>query len=308
MFEARFTPQDGSPAKTIRIEDYSEMRHKGALSCADEGCGASVHYRRGGLTRGASTPRAAHFCTDAHQQHHPACNHNNPDMEQRSLENLEDAVRAGKKILVNLNLKISEVFNRAVRPDSPYEKFCAQFAGEYHAVSAKSVNDVLRIRELLMECGGQGALARTYVGHCGQICPFGEFFIDTDGGKLKTLFNILRGTPDTPHTSWHYAPNFPRIFRFMPTKKTQEQGRQKSHLGWWYMNGTHCKMGQGSVFDPVLLQEVKSYNTAIRSDILRKSSAYVLAVPTVGSQPKDSTYRVMAWPMVDEDQYAAAPL
>ncbi|MCD8526174.1 MAG: hypothetical protein LRY62_03160 [Alphaproteobacteria bacterium] len=250
MFEARYvSPEDGS-AKTIRIEDYNEKRHEGHLLCADDCCNARVHFRNGGLTHGAAKPRSSHFCSYNNRDHREGCTHHNPDMEERNLQNLQEAVRAGKRILINLNLKVSEVFNRAVRPDSPYEKFCAQFSGNYHTISAKSVNDILRIREMLLDASdlevGQDILARTYVGHCGQVCPFKDFFIDADGSKLKTLFNVLRGAPDSAHTAWSYAPNFPRIFRFMPTKKTQEQGRQNGAQGWWYMNGTHCKMGQGT--------------------------------------------------------------
>lgn len=306
MFEARFITEEGAKSQKIRVEDYSEMLHKGRLLCADFNCAARVYYRSGGLTRGAAHPRAAHFCSHDSREHRPGCTHDNPDMEQRGLENLKEALQAGKKILINLNLKLSDIFARAINANSPYERFCLRHSGQYFAVSAKSVNDIMRIRDVLIESGHKDALARTYVGHCGQVCPFDDFFIDGDGRKLKALFNSLRGVFDGGYTSWEYAPAFPRVFRFRPTRKTQENGRQSDNTGW-FMNGTPYNIAEGAAQDTVLLQEIKSYNRDIRSDILRKASSFVLGIPAAKENLRNHKFRAIIWRITDEDQYAAAP-
>lgn len=306
MFEARYVPREGGTPQKIRVEDYDRAVHKDRLLCGDFNCVARLHYRKGSLTKGASVERSPHFVTFENTAHRPDCTHQSPDIEAQGLKNIEEALRSGHKILINLNMTLSHAFKSAARGNSPYERFRAEHAGRYLPVSVKSVSDILSIREVLTESGYDDALRRSYVGYRGQLCVLDDFFIGDNPGKLRTLFNALHGTPEPGELfSWRHAPNFPRIIEFKPTQKTREKGRQNDGVGW-LMNGTPCNIARPGEPDKILLQELKSGNPAIRSDILLHGSAYVLGVPFSGRQPKNPTYRTIGWQITGEEQYAGA--
>ncbi|MCD8562882.1 MAG: hypothetical protein LRY54_02250 [Alphaproteobacteria bacterium] len=306
MFEARYVPREGDSPQKIRVEDYDPTVHKDRLLCGDFNCVARLHYRKGSLTKGASVERSPHFVTFENTAHRPDCTHQSPDVEAAGLKNLEEALRAGHKVLINLNMKLSHAFKNAARGNTPYERFRAEHAGRYLPVSVKSVSDILSIREALKESGYDNAFSRTYIGYRGQICEFDDFFIGDNPQKLRTLFNALHGMPEPGDMfSWHHAANFPRVIEFRPTQKTREKGRQSDRSGW-FMNGTPCNIARLGEPDKILLQELKSENMAMRSDILLHGSTYVLGVPFSGRQPKDLTFRTIGWQITDENQYAGA--
>lgn len=310
MFEARYKAEGDSAAHTVRVEDYERATHRGHLLCGDFNCAARLYYRDESRAYGDLKIRVPHFATMPHDKHRDGCTHYNPDTDERVLRDLRGALLAGQRVLVNLNidvgLSLGDHFSRAAEPaqaHTPYGKFMR--AGNYFAVSARSVNDMLRIRRALMRSGVEGALARAYVGHRHDIRKFENVFIGAERAKLKMLFNSLsRGEGVMMRGPQQLVTGFPRVIHFTPTKKTQREGLRSGKI-----NGTrHCisRAGEDGV---ILLQNLDAGDRALRRDILENTASYILAAPTVerGAPLRHGKFVTMSWRVQGEGQFMADP-
>ncbi|MBU0799847.1 MAG: hypothetical protein KKA05_02480 [Alphaproteobacteria bacterium] len=310
MFDARTIPPATADyqepeAQPIRVEDYDAKAHRGRTLCGDFRCAARLYYRSEGRAFGDLTPRVPHFATMPGDVHREDCTHHNPDTEQRLASNVRQALLEGKNILLNLNLdtglSLGDDFSRAADPlqeNTIYGRFLRR--ANHFAVSVKSVNDVMRIRNALLRSGHEDALDRTYVGHRHEIRKFDNFFIGADKGKLKTLFNSLAaGTGVMLQGPQQLVTGFPRVVCFEPTAKTRSEGLRTGRI-----NGTSQYLADEG---KVLLQNLGLKDKTIRRDILENIAIYILAAPTIDRAAQDPKYKIINWQIAGESQYAADP-
>lgn len=310
MFEARFagTEEEKAEGAVIRVEDYRKETHRGHLLCGDFNCAARLYYRDEARAFGDVKLRVPHFATFPRDVHRDECTHHNPDTEERVLRNLRAALIAGQRILVNLNLdlglSLGDDFSRAAEPareDTPYGRFLRR--GNYFAVSAKSVGDMMRLRNALVRSGHEDALRRAYVGHRHEIRKFENVFIGMEKEKLRILFNGLSAGDGVmmagPHT---VVTGFPRVIHFTPTQKTRREGLRSGKI-----NGTSQWVGRAGAEGFVLLQNLGLKDGALRRDILENAASYVLAAPTVDRAAglRDGKFAMISWRVQSEAQYMA---
>jgi hypothetical protein len=307
MFDARYIPEDGGPAKSLRAEDYDAAVHRHNVLCGDFNCQARLFYRNQSMRFGNVLYRMPHFVTFADSKHIDDCTHFNPSTEEKALRRIPEALAAGKNILVNINVDLGLPSVAGADPrdtGTAYGRFLAK--SNHLAVSVKSASDLLRVRDTLVRAGGEAALARTYAGHQLELRRFENVFIGDEKEKLKTLFNALaQGEGAVMRGPQAQVTGFPRLFLFTPTKNTAEHGTRAK-----YINGTSQFLTRRGDKVVLLAQTLGMHDISVRQDILGGRPAYVLAVPVfnpAAAKPmRDGRIQErLSWRIVSESQYVA---
>jgi hypothetical protein len=205
--------------QVVLAHQFNKAVHDGQLLCADPNCTAHMVFRKESLTHGASSIRSASFVSKSVKDHFANCTaHEDFAIMARQKKSIEQGLKEGKTIVLNLNMALTEDAGNVAR-----DLVCVAATlekGNYVTASAKSVEDVLDYMKTIEEKGGQPGLDKTVINYKGKTMPVKEFVIDSKD-KYRELLNKLYTKVDkaTPETD---LADFPRLIEFRATQNTKK--------------------------------------------------------------------------------------
>jgi hypothetical protein len=289
--------------QVVLAHQYNKEAHAGELLCADPGCTAHMVFRKESLTHGASAIRSASFVSKAVSDHVANCTaHEDFAIMARQKKSIEQGLKEGKTIVLNLNMALTDTFNNVARDlvcvPATLEK------GNYFTASAKSVEDVLDYIKTIEEKGGKAGLDKTVVNYKGKTMPVGDFVIDSRE-KYRDLLNKLYAKVDRATPEMELA-DFPRLIDFKATLNTK-----KSETG--AIRGTPMTFVKDRGNRLVLLQKADVPQEFERT--LRGENVNIIAVPKLNygeakavlgklrSQEGQVVYLNLRWKVVGAHQF-----
>lgn len=305
--------QDG---QVILAHQYDRDVHGTDLLCADPDCGAHMGFRKEALTHGSLALKSAHFFSRSVKEHRHDCSaHEEFAIQARARKSIEQGLREGKTIVINLNVRLMESFNGVAgalvcQPSTMDVK-------DYVAVGAKSVEDVLSYMETIEAKAGKDGLAKTRVNYQGKTLPLDEFVVDSKDkyrNLLNNMYLTLQSTPrpqqpgpDQVH-SMQEITDFPRLIRFKATQNTKE-ARNK------VMRGTPINIMKKPGQRIVLLQRADTDDKFRQT--LRGEDVHLIARPSLHwfeanrarrelQEDKPVVFLDMHWQVVSAAQFTPA--
>jgi hypothetical protein len=259
--------QDG---QLILAHQYNKEAHGDGLLCADPGCDAHMVFRKESLTHGAAAVRSAAFVSKAVAEHAANCTaHEDFKIMARRKKSIEEGLKEGKTIVLNLNMNLTGKFNDVARDvmcqPSTFEK------GNYVTAPVKCVEDLLELKTAIEEKGGQAGLDKTVVNYKGKTMPISEFVIDSRDkyrDLLNKLYKSVEGKPGAP------AQDFPRLITFRATQNTKNSDKGA-------IRGTPMTFLRDKGNRLILLQ--KADVPPEFEQTLRGENVQVIAIPTLRS-------------------------
>lgn len=257
----------------VLAHQYNKEAHGGGLLCADPDCGARMTYRREALTHGSSALRSASFVSKAVSDHISACTaHEDFAVLARRKKSIEEGLREGKTIVLNLNMRLSEEFNSAALPQDVIGLASTHEKSNYVTAPVKSVEDLLALKAAIEEKGGAAGLVKTVVNYKGKTLPLEDFVIDSRK-KYGDLLDKMYAAVDKarPGTS---VEDFPRLIAFRATQNTQ-----RNETG--AIRGTPMTFARGPGNKLILLQLAsvpKEFEKTLRGE-----NVFIIAAPSLGA-------------------------
>lgn len=224
--------------QVVLAHQYKKDAHGDALLCADPDCTAHMGFRREALTHGSLALKSAHFFSKSVKDHIAGCTaHEELAIQAKHRKTLEQALREGKNIVINLNVRLMEDFNGIAGA-----LVCQSSTNEvrdYVTVGARNIEDMLGYIDTINEKGGDAARAKTRVNYQGKTLPLEDFVIDSKDkyrALLNNMYLTLQSTPrqvkngpDAIHSVQEIT-DFPRLIRFSATAGSRD-GRTKALRG-----------------------------------------------------------------------------
>lgn len=313
-------PQSGE-WQIIRADEYDRDRHGVDLLCGDPDCTAPVTFRRGGRTHGESFIRAAHFATMPKRDHREDCSLKTLlDEPEADKESFNDAIRAGKMVVINLNCDLGAGLNVQFRNaarfktmNTEYGRFARKNADQYVTRGVKSLPEMLEQIRHVETLGGKEAVAKIWISHYQAIRPLDEVLIGHDPKKLEKLYHNLFYEKDKLAVLPHSVVGFPRLFHFVPTKNTRENDQAKRLLG------NSQQVASNGISRMMLLQGISTRETSLHGRVQEECEIYLLACPVIRPYAarqavtdyktgvKDPVFLFMDWPLRGEGQFMTVP-
>jgi len=213
--------QDG---QVVLAHQYNKAAHGTQLCCADPNCNAPMIYRKEALTHGAAAVRSAAFVSKAVSDHIATCTaHEDFAIMAKQQKSIEAGLKEGKTIVLNLNMRLSEAFNSAALPSDLIGQASTAEKSNYVTAPVKSVEDLLHLKNVIEEKGGEAGLAKTVVNYKGKTMPIGEFIIDSRD-KFRNLLNKMYKSVDRSRPNAEIT-EFPRLIEFRATQNTKNSER-----------------------------------------------------------------------------------
>jgi hypothetical protein len=224
--------------------------------------------------------------------------------DNRKGQTLDRALKSGKSILLSLNLDLSyqqidyretnEVLQREPDAQGGYalEDWIQSHYGEYHSVSIKSVEDLIKVIRKIYEHPSKVSLNdRVRVLYRGGVLPYEMFYLGKRQEDLNILFDNLKSGKSGVAFGETRVIGFPRLFIFKPTLTTmKEEGSRGlkgafSHVanGYYFSKLIFSKPNTESINNP-------DYKKLFKTIKDNKKGVYVLAAPTVtinSNQPEE---------------------
>lgn len=252
----------------VLLAHQYKPEEKAHLLCADEECGAEMLFRKEGLTHGSLTMRAACFVSRDVRQHVANCTaHEDLAIRGKRKKSIEQGLKDGQAIVINLNIGLTEEFNSVaggVAMPSTRE------LGNYVAVPAKNVEDLLAFRQTVTEAKGDEGIARTFVNYRRKLMPLAEFVVDAPE-KFTALLTRLSAALEQNKTQT--AADFPRLLVFNATKPARG--------GQGPLRGTPVTLPLSHGRKLVLLQRAETAPGLRRT--LRGEKVHLVALPSLNA-------------------------
>lgn len=321
MYLAKFKSSANDHFQIIRADEYDRNIHGVDLICGDADCHAPMTFRNGGRTHGESFIRASHFATMPKREHRDGCTLKTLlDESEADGQGFIDAVRAGRMVVINLNLDLGAGLNvefknaaRFKSMNTEYGRFARDYADQYVTCSVKSLPEMLEQIRAIEELGGKAALNRIWVSHQQSLRKLDDILIRNDEQKLKTLYHNMFYEKDKLAVLPDRIVGFPRLLHFVPTKKTREDEKARRLLG----NPQTTNYSAQSRL--VLLQGISTRETSLKGRILEECEIYILACPVIHpyaarqasmdfkKAAKDVNFIFMDWNLRGEGQFMTVP-
>ncbi len=213
--------QDG---QLVLAHQYNKAAHGDKLCCADPNCPAQMTFRRETLTHGAAAVRSASFVSKAVADHITTCTaHEDFAIMAKQQKSIEQGLKEGKTIVLNLNMQLSDAFNAAALPSDLIGQASTAEKSNYVTAPVKSVEDLLHLKTVIEEKGGAAGLAKTVVNYKGKTMPINEFIIDSKD-KFRALLNKMYKSVDKAAPGAEIT-EFPRLIEFRATQNTKNSER-----------------------------------------------------------------------------------
>jgi|GEM_PF-6399772 hypothetical protein len=321
MYLAKFKNTQSGEFQIIRADEYDRKTHGVDLICGDADCHAPMTFRQGGRTHGESFIRAAHFSTMPKREHREGCTLKTLlDESEADGQSFIDAVRMGQLVVINLNLDLGAGLNvefknaaRFKSMNTEYGRFARDYADQYVTRSVKSLPEMLEQIRAVETLGGKAALNRIWISHQQSMRKLDDILIRNDEQKLKTLYHNMFFEKDKLAVLPDRVVGFPRLFHFVPTKKTREDEKAKRMLG------NSMTVAGSADSRLVLLQGISTRETSLKGRVLEECEIYILACPAIHpyaarqasmdfkKATKDINFIFMDWNLRGEGQFMSVP-
>ncbi len=252
--------QDG---QIVLAHQYKKAAHGEALLCADPSCTAEMNFRKEALTHGSQTLKSACFVSKHVRDHARDCNaHEALAIKAKQKKSIEQALKEGKAVVLNLNMSLSETFNAAtLKQDTIGQRSTYDVRGDYITVSCKSVEDILDYRDAIAEKGGQKGLGNTFVNYKGRARPIDNFIVDSKD-KYEALLKQMQKTLLSNETKPE-AEDFPRLIQFRATGNTRDKEAailRGTPVTFWKQGGKRLVLLQRADAAPAFQQTLRGEN------------------------------------------------
>lgn len=249
------------------------------LSCADDKCGAPMIFREGGLVGGSLTYRAACFASKDKKAHVATCTaYEDLAIKSGRRKSIEEGLaRENTVILLNLNIRLADAFNGAVRSGGITERSTRE-VGDYVAVPVKSIEDLLDYKAHIEKLAGSEGLARTRVNYRGKTTPIADFIVDSTEKYAALVQKMRDDLAKNPAAT--AATGFPRLITF---KSVPARGALK---------GSPVTLMQDNGKQLVLLQDAEAQKGLRR--VLRGSEVLMIAAPRLERGEADRAFGALA--------------
>jgi hypothetical protein len=299
--------------KKARLEDgqvvlahqYNKAAHGDRLRCADPDCNAPMVYRREALTHGAAALRSASFVSKSVSDHIANCTaHEDFAIMAKQKKSIEQALREGKTVVLNLNMRLMEDFNAAALPQDMIGVASTGEKYDYVTAAVKSVEDFLDLMTMIETKAGQKGLDKTVVNYKGKTLPIMEFVVDTRD-KYRDLLNKMYKSVDSAKDRRDVT-DFPRLINFRATQNTKQ--RETGAI-----RGTPMTFLKGKGNRLVLLQKAQVEKDFQQT--LRGENVFVIAQPTLNygeaqavlrklqTQSEQTVFLNLNWQVVGAHQF-----
>lgn len=234
----------------------------------------------------------------------------------RKTESLEDAVKAGKKILFSLNFDSTyQMMNfRKMRGTdaTKVEKWWGDNRGNYKTVSVKSTKVLIEsLEDIFNFCAKDKAdfKARVFALYQGAVMPYDKFYLGARLPEFKTLFNdihSLKQSVSMPEGTRYIG--FPRLIKFEPTKSFRDNSTILKPRGNLYFTNDEKDACQSFLTFPQKdIAETEDYKEAVEAMLNRQNNFYVLGAPRVqaphpGRSGNGMKWDILLWNVSDIEQ------
>ncbi len=258
---------DGS---IVLAHQYNKAVHAGNLKCADPNCSAHMTFRKASLTHGSAATRSAAFVSKAVAEHVAACTeYEDFKVIARRNKSIEEGLKEGKTIVLNLNMKLADDFNAAVLPQNLIGVASTVEKGNYVTAAVRSVDDLLDLKKVIGDKGGAAGLAKTVVNYKGKTLPIDEFIVDSRD-KFRALLNKMYKSADAK--AGGEVKEFPRLIEFRATVNTKNS--EKGAL-----RGTPVKIYKDGGNTLILLQRAQVEKEFQQT--LRGENVFIIGAPVL---------------------------
>ncbi len=222
-------------------------------------------------------------------------------------QNLEDAVKSGKSVLLSLNLDLSP---RPVSFEDMQENgaqkldnWIGENRGNFITVSIKSVEQAVKAIKKVHELGADPNKS-VFALHRGAVVPHRNFYLGDNRKKMENLHNNMQQGFSGVALGETRMIGFPRLICFVPTDKTVETAGAKG------MKGNHLKADSGKPYVSNLIvanrEEVLDSDPykILEQQIGEGKPEYVLACPgaIIGADNNvQEGWKILHWVIKDVD-------
>lgn len=213
------------------------------------------------------------------------------DHEQQTLR---QALRAGKKILLSLNVDLTShsdlTFEGMKEKDSSdIGRWIGQNRGNYISIPIHNVQEAASVIKKISEFdGGKSPDDKVFALYRGAVVPYKHFYLGPRKQDISDLYDALQKRRAGVPIGETRIIGFPRMIRFIPTDSMQQEHGQRG------LKGIHIQRQVGKpLFSSLVFehhdQELKTPDYERLRDELshEKGGVYIMACPstTVGEDP-----------------------
>ena len=223
---------------------------------------------------------------------------------KRKAENMEEALKNGKRVLFSIGTKTSHrpLNFRAMRGQggTTLNRWMNSARGNHILVSVRSAEELTKqIEKIKALCPSEeNFMKRTFALYRGGILPYADF--DLRERSLKPLFkevhDLQSGVPMEEGTR---AAGFPRLIRFKPTTNMLIYPYDG------YPKGNKIKSNDGTdisismlTFPQKNIRQTHLYNILVGNIVDRKKEVFILSAPSVTTPQGPRTASGVQWEML----------
>lgn len=297
---------DNRSGQIILAHQYNDKAHGKILCCADPDCPAHMRFRRESLTHGAARLKEAHFTSVSAKEHRKGCTaYETYANRAKRLLSIETALAAGKKILINLNISLSDTFNTMSKTAHWFDNSSYSLSN-YKTVGVKSVEDMLDCIAKIEEKGGAEALKyKCFVNYQGKNLPLSDFIVDTREKYIRLFAKLDRQLTQNPEAQ-DSVTDFPRLILFKGTQNSKTALTRA-------VRGTPVELKEKNR-KLILLQKADvpfAFEKSFRGENLYVIAKPVLVAAEHGAMRQaagDTAYLDLHWPVSSVQQFTPAEL
>lgn len=223
-------------------------------------------------------------------------------------QNLSENLKAGKNVLLSLNLDLSYRaldFRKMKAPsDVPLEQWISRSRSNYVSVSVSSV-EALRavIKSIYAQSPDHFSQGKVGALYRGGVLPYSSFYLGAKRERLSDLYEDMSRLKGALPKGETRAIGFPRMIRFEPTKTTLEKKGCEGLKGNVYWR----EESRTRLFSQLVFSDEQEKTDAEQIRIFEKlresqRGLYVLASPSISRGYLRGEWRQLRWIINDFDR------
>jgi hypothetical protein len=271
MIKARLI-ENGS---LILAQQYNPAAHGKDLHCADPNCEAVMGYRREAITHGAQALKEAHFFSRDKHKHVKNCRaHDELPIRAAVVKSLEEALAKKRNIVINLNFDLTGTFANVVKGRNLVCASSTYSIRNYKSVGIKSIENVLKVVDIIRTKGDAQAMQRAYVNYKGRTMLVDDFIIDSAEKYTKLHEKMQRRLKADFSKSPEQAvsvSDYPHLISFRPTMRSRDGAPE--------IRGTPMTVARDGNSQLIIVQRPDV--DAGFENAFRNTNLFVLAEPTL---------------------------
>ncbi len=217
-------------------------------------------------------------------------------LEPAQQQTLEDGVRAGKSILLSLNLPLTShpvsFAHMKEKGAKLFENWVTGNRGNFITVSVRSARQAV---ETIKQVSAMGArLSQTvFAMHRGAVVPYDNFYLGDRRSKMVQLFNAMQeGRAGVP-LGENRVIGFPRLFAYVPTGASSAAPAKNGFKGSLLNQRTGKPFATNLVFASREETLASDPYRILESEVAGGQAQYVLASPGVAKPQEPDAWKML---------------